>query len=285
MYINFKKIKDNLEVDSVINYFNLDGLTKKYGSYHGSCPIHKGDNSNAFHFSIEKKIFNCFTSCGGGNILDFISMYCNVPIYEAGKIGLKIINGGISTNNNLKFPLNYNPYHIYLLNRDISQDTIKFFAIGYCEIGYWKNRILIPIHNIAGDLISHAARSIDGSEPRYLFPAFFNKSDHIYNMHRISEKDDIVYIVEGFFDVFRLHNFNVKAISIMGTSLSRNQMNLLKSINTRYLLMMDGDIRGKAATSQIMKYMHDEKLDVSVVNLKDNTDPADLDKETFSIYR
>jgi len=239
MYIDFRMIKERLDVVSVINFFQLDGLTEQYGSYHGPCPIHRGNNPTAFRFSIDKKIFNCFTRCGGGNILDFISKYCSVSIYEAGKIGLKIINSHPFKKDGLKFRLNLDPYHHYLSDRGMSLDTIKYFGIGLCSKGYLKNRIAIPIHNAKGDLVAYAGRSINKSEPKYLFPPGFNKSDHIYNMHRIS--DGKVYIVEGFFDVFRLHQFNVKSISIMGTSLSRNQMKLLKSLDAQYILMLDAN--------------------------------------------
>ena len=38
------------------------------------------------------------------------------------------------------------------------------------------DRIVIPIHNPKGELVAYAGRSIDGSEPRYKFPAGFHKS-------------------------------------------------------------------------------------------------------------
>ena len=90
MYLNFKEIKKFLEVADVLDYFQIDTLKYKNGSYSGSCPIHKGKNPNAFHFNERKKIFNCFTKCGGGNVLDFIMKYKKVSIYEAGLIAFKI---------------------------------------------------------------------------------------------------------------------------------------------------------------------------------------------------
>lgn len=285
MYLDFRMIKEKLEVVSVINYFKLEGLTIKNGSYQGSCPIHKGDNHTAFRFSIEKKIYNCFTRCGGGNILDFICNYCKVPIYEAGNIGLNIIDGLPLKQYGLKYQLKLNPYHNYLSDRGISLKTRQYFGIGFSSRGYLKNRIAIPIHSASGILVAYAGRSIDESKSKYLFPAGFNKSDHIYNFHRVSENDDCVYIVEGFFDVFRLHDLNVKAISIMGTTLSKKQLDLLKTLNTHYILMLDGDIAGRTAMARILRYMQYNNLNVSEVALKDNTDPADLDLETLPIKK
>ena len=91
MYLNFKEIKNILTVEDILDYFQISNLKYKNGNYSGSCPIHGGKNPNAFHFSSKKKIFNCFTKCGGGNILDFIIKYKNVSVYEAGLIAYKIL--------------------------------------------------------------------------------------------------------------------------------------------------------------------------------------------------
>lgn len=91
MYINFKLLKHKLDVASVIRYLGIKTLTLKNNSYTGRCPIHNGDNSNAFHFNVDKKIYNCFTHCGGGNILDFIAKFKQVNIMTAGEIGLDIL--------------------------------------------------------------------------------------------------------------------------------------------------------------------------------------------------
>ena len=48
------------------------------------------------------------------------------------------------------------------------------------------DRIVIPIHNREGELVAYAGRSIDGSEPRYKFPAGFHKSLELFNLHRVT---------------------------------------------------------------------------------------------------
>ncbi len=90
-YLNFQEIKNNLCVEDVLNYFDIKNLKLKNLNYSGVCPLHKGENPNSFHFHKYKKIYNCFTQCGGGNILDFIMKYKGVSIYEAGLIALEIM--------------------------------------------------------------------------------------------------------------------------------------------------------------------------------------------------
>lgn len=90
-YLNFNEIKNILSVDAILLFFEIKNLKLKNYNYSGPCPLHNGTNPNAFHFSRQKKLFNCFTNCGGGDILDFIMKYKKVSIYEAGLIALKIM--------------------------------------------------------------------------------------------------------------------------------------------------------------------------------------------------
>jgi DNA primase len=92
LYLNYREIKKYLTVCDVLSFFKINNLKLKNSNFSGPCPIHGGSNPNAFHFHKHKKIFNCFTQCGGGNILDFIMKYKNVSVYDAGLIALEILN-------------------------------------------------------------------------------------------------------------------------------------------------------------------------------------------------
>ena len=66
-----------------------------------------------------------------------------------------------------------------------------------------QNRIVIPIHNADGLLVAYAGRAIDGSEPRYKFPAGFRKSLELFNLHRVGREASVV-LVEGLFDCMKV---------------------------------------------------------------------------------
>lgn len=274
MYHNYRNIKRSLEVAKVLDYFQIKNLTYRNGSYCGPCPIHMGDNKTAFHFNIEKKIFNCFTHCGGGNVLDFIAKYRDVSIYNAARIALKIIN----YKNHVSFNLDLDPHHEYLRHRKLSLDTCKYFNIGFCKTGYLRNRIAIPIHDRSGNLIAYVGRAIDDSVLKYLFPPKFKKSAYIFNLHRVLNRGKRTFIVEGFFDVFRLHAFGEQSICIMGSSISTDQIQQLKTINTSYILMLDGDTTGKKATEKVSRKLLSENLKHDIIHLQDDIDPDKLDK-------
>ena len=186
MFIDFKRLKLKLEVKNVLDFFKINNLKYKNGAFSGTCPIHKGDNSTAFHFNEKKKVFNCWTKCGGGNILDFIAKFNNISIHQAAVIAVDIINDKSFINESLNFKLKTNYEHSYIKSRNISIQTAKYFDIGFCNYGFLKSRIAIPIHDNSNNLVAYAGRCIDDSEPKYLFPKSFQKSNYLYNFNRIA---------------------------------------------------------------------------------------------------
>ena len=280
MYIDFKLLKQKLEVENVLDYFSIQNLKFRNGAFCGPCPIHKGDNTTAFHFNVSKKIFHCWTKCGGGNILDFIAKLKNLDIYHAGLLAVEIIGEKSFANNSLNFKLTLDYSHCYLKSRKISFETAKYFDVGFCNYGFLKNRIAIPIHDNAGSLVAYAGRTIDDAEPKYLFPKKFLKSNFLYNFNRVANRRsqrNKVFVVEGFFDVFRLYEYSLPALALMGTGLSMPQLQLLKMLNANYILMLDGDAAGKCATKNIAEIFKSANLNFSVINLNPKNDPDNLD--------
>lgn len=311
MYINFKLLKQKLDVASVIKYLGIKTLTLLNNSYVGRCPIHNGDNSNAFHFNVDKKIYNCFTHCGGGNILDFIAKFKQVNIMTAGEIGLDILKcnniyiedliqtspgapacktgaAGRSAPVGVAIAIDRGAQDIqsvsqqnYLKNRNITCDTAKYFGLGYCKDGYFRNRITIPIHSDTGKLLCNAYRSVDNSTPKYLFKKGFKKNDCLFNFHRIINSNMPIFIVEGFFSVFKLFQFGLSSIAIMGSSIDVNQLNLLKSLNKFYYLLLDGDVVGRDATFKISKLFTSYDINFKPIFIPTGTQPDVLNYDYF----
>ena len=76
--------------------------------------------------------------------------------------------------------------HPYITERGITPETAETFGVGFFPgKGSMAGRIVVPIHNGAGECVAYAGRSIDGSEPRYKFPAGFRKSLELFNLHRV----------------------------------------------------------------------------------------------------
>jgi len=86
---------------------------------------------------------------------------------------------GEGENQPLKFALQgIEAKHPYLEGRGVDEATARKFGIGYFPgRGSMSGRIVFEINNEKGELLAYAGRAIDGSEPRYKFPAGFHKSN------------------------------------------------------------------------------------------------------------
>jgi len=106
-------------------------------------------------------------------------------------------------------------------------------------------------------LVAYAGRSIDGSEPRYLFPPGFRKSQVVFNLYRTcaeaAGRPAGCVIVEGFFDCLRVHQAGFRnVVALMGATLSEAQRSLLLTRFRAVVLMLDGDEAGRSATQQVV---------------------------------
>lgn len=270
----------------------------------GCCPIHQGDNPNAFHVDLEKNLFNCFTHCGGGSIFDFVMKKEKLSFYNA---ALKIWNIFYSScerqkikENNAKMKqdltlmnlrLKLQPDHSYLRKRNISPQLARYFQMGFCQYGIMKNRIAIPVFDIQNRIVAYCGRAVEQDIfPKYLFPKNFNKSCHLFNIQRITphtphtpQHQKPVFIVEGFFDCINIVKLGFDAVALMGSSISQQQLTLLKEINRFYVLMLDGDEAGEKATIKISNKMVQTGLTFKTVYLTLVKEPEFLDYDFLEI--
>jgi DNA primase len=207
----------------------------------------------------------------GGNILDLVALLEGCSIREAAlrldrswpsesRACEQLASKGSSSSPAPLQPLAFSlplSWHSYLDHRRILPATAAQFGVGYyAGPGFLAGRIAFPIHDIEGRLVAYAARSIDGSEPRYLFPSGFRKSQVLFNLHRacreVTARPAGCVIVEGFFDCLCVHQAGYrKVIALMGGSLSEVQEKLLLARFREIVLMLDGDEAGRCATRQL----------------------------------
>jgi hypothetical protein len=135
--------------------------------------------------------------------------------------------------------------------------TATLFEIGYdAGRGFLHGRMVFPIHDQQGSLVAYAGRSLDNSEPRYLFPPGFHKSWVVYNLHRAlgaaPRQAGRGIGVEGFFDCLKVHQAGyANVVALMGASLSDVQAKLLEQHFRDLALMLDGDEAGRRASRVI----------------------------------
>jgi DNA primase len=177
--------------------------------------------------------------------------------------------------------LKLQPDHPYLRKRHISPSTAAYFKMGYCRWGMMKGRIAIPIID-NNRIVAYCGRAVnEGMMPKYLFPKNFKKSNFLFNRQLIGYGDfgQPVFIVEGFFDCIRIVQAGLVAVALMGTSISRQQLSILKRTHRSFILMLDGDDAGRKATPMIENRLRQWRISVRTQMLTGGIQPDQLDSD------
>jgi DNA primase len=308
-WVDYRVLKQSFGIEQVLASYGV-GL-KSVGHHHlrGRCPLptHGSERSReSFSVHTAKNVWACHSaSCCearqgrvGGNVLDLLALLERCSIREA---ALRLQSGwpagggryeqlaskGSSPSPDPLRPLPFSlplSWHPYLERRGVHPATAARFGVGYyAGSGFLRGRIVFPIHDSEGHLVAYAGRSIDGSEPRYLFPPGFRKSQVIFNLHRAfagaGGGPTGCAVVEGFFDCLRVHQTGYgKVIALMGVSLSEVQERLLVARFRELVLMLDGDEAGRRATQQLAARLWG-KVSLSIVEVPSGRQPDQLSSE------
>ena len=295
---DFKSIKRGVKLEFVLRHYHVKLRRSGRDQYRGCCPIHRGDGRDAFHVNLARNIFHCFACGTGGTVLDFVAAMERCSLFEAAQKlqGLTCSSDTpISTSDEKELvterrrvspPLNFkltgiDCTHRYLAERGITELTAREFGVGfYSGPGLMHRRLVIPIHNAEGQLIAYCGRSLDGTQPRYLVPPAFTKSEILFNMHRAAAGvDKSVVVVEGFFDCMKVHQAGIRSVvALMGSVLYEPQRHVLLERFRRAILMLDGDSTGRKASMAISQRLRPD-CDVRIVSLPDGVQPDQLPAE------
>jgi DNA primase len=178
----------------------------------------------------------------------------------------------------LAISLVLNHEHEFLARRGVTPEQAASFGIGHVRTGIMKNRIAVPIHNLAGELVAYtgryAADDVPKGEIKYKLPKGFEKSLELYNIHRAAALGKTyVVIVEGVWSVLRLHAAGVPAVALLGVSVSQAQAKLVKTAGFRHaVLILDGDDAGRSATPAALTTLA-ERVYVKTILLPDGEKP------------
>ena len=118
--------------------------------------------------------------------------------------------------------------------------------------GYYEtfvDRIMFPICDEKGNVITFAGRTIKDEEPKYLHTKetpIFHKKELLYNYYDAKKYsyNDELYIVEGYMDVISAKQLGFNnVVALMGTAITEEHINLLKKNNSTLVLALDNDFK------------------------------------------
>ena len=146
----------------------------------------------------------------------------------------------------------------------------------------YRGRIIFPIQNQSGKIIGFGARVIGSSDrgPKYINTPeneLYVKSKILYGSffarHPI-DKFDECFLVEGYTDVTAMHQAGIEnVVASGGTSLTIDQLRLIKKYTNNLTIIYDGDAAGVKAALRGLDLAIEEGLNVQMVLIPDKEDP------------
>ena len=156
----------------------------------------------------------------------------------------------------------------------------------------FRNRIIIPIFDAKDKVIGFGGRSLppagtgqqttkeENSFPKYINSpetVLYHKSKILYGLNFSKEairQSDLVVIVEGYMDLIVPYQDGIKNIvASCGTSLTEEQIRLLKRFTNNMVIVYDPDAAGENAASRSLEMFLDEDVNIRVARLPEGYDP------------
>jgi DNA primase len=146
----------------------------------------------------------------------------------------------------------------------------------------YRGRIIFPVHNQSGKVLGFGARLIRNNDraPKYINTPeneIYIKSRILYGSyfarHAIDKQDECL-LVEGYTDVISLHQAGIEnVVASGGTSLTVDQLRLIRKYTNNLTIIYDGDSAGVKAALRGLDLALEEGLQVRLVLIPDKEDP------------
>ncbi|MCL2517582.1 MAG: DNA primase [Oscillospiraceae bacterium] len=207
----------------------------------------------------------------------------------------------------------------YLTNRELSVALIKHFGLGFApddfgtltnhlkSLGYtekeltvgwlcgvskknnkpydmFRNRIIFPIIDPAGDVIAFGGRVIDDSMPKYLNSSdtpVFKKSRNLFALNFAkNHSSENILLCEGYMDVIALHGAGFEnAVATLGTSMTSDHARMLNRFTKNVIIAYDNDKAGQDAADKAFRLLGEVGMNTRIIRMTDAKDPDEYIKK------
>ena len=198
-----------------------------------------------------------------------------------------------------KFHLGYSPSKWEAFTEYAKQngyDPAFLEKVGFCirrqngeYYDRYHGRVMFPIHNLTGKVIGFGGRILNADPEKKLAKyqnspesEIYQKKETLYGIYfakgAIVNKDECI-LVEGYFDVLRMHQLGIEnVVASSGTSLTTEQIRLIKRYTRNITMLYDGDDAGIHAALRGTDMILAEGMNVRVVVLPPEHDPDSFGK-------
>jgi DNA primase len=148
----------------------------------------------------------------------------------------------------------------------------------------FRNRIMFPIRDEQGRIIAFGGRRmVETDNPKYLNSPetpLFSKSRTAYGLDLGRQKiidSKTVAVVEGYTDVVMAHQYGAaNVVSVLGTALTDQHVNLLRRFADRIVLLFDADTAGDLAVDRAVQLLLSQEVEIAIAQMPEGIDPDEF---------
>ncbi len=319
-------------------------LARKGKEMVGLCPFHE-DHRPSMYVNPVKQIFKCFACGAGGDAFKFIQMRENLTFGQAVERLAKRAGIEVKPKRTTSLPSrqqsDIDPNILaranawaqkffvkclkeekgkaalqYLIDRQLSQDSIDKWTLGYAPAGSTElvnaarrskigdkllidsglavgqfgslndkfvNRLMFVITDVTARVIGFGGRTLDGVGAKYVnspTTPLFDKSNSVYGLQQarlaIGSQGKAI-VMEGYTDVIMAHQFGFEnAVATLGTSFTQGHARLLKRYAPSAILVYDSDTAGLEAANRALEVCISQRVDIKIATVPEGKDPCDF---------
>ncbi|GAA5101635.1 DNA primase [Chryseobacterium ginsengisoli] len=192
-----------------------------------------------------------------------------------------------------KFQLGYSPekknaFTEYALEKGYSKEILEKSGLSIfpenspAGIDRFRERVMFPIHSFSGRVLGFGARILKNNvkTAKYLNSPeteIYHKSNVLYGLNQSKQaisRKNICLLVEGYMDVISLHMSGIEnVVASSGTSLTTEQIKLIKRLTENVTILFDGDNAGIKASFRSIDMLLTEGMNIRVLLFPDGDDP------------
>lgn len=154
----------------------------------------------------------------------------------------------------------------------------------------FAGRVMFPIFTVSGKVVGFGGRVLDaatkGVNVKYQNSPesiIYHKKNELYGLFQAKSainKNDCVYLVEGYTDVISMHQSGIEnVVASSGTALTHEQIRLIRRFTSNIVVLYDGDAAGIKASQRGIDMLLKDGMNVKLLLLPDGKDPDDFARE------